>query len=102
MKQYHITIKRQNSQGNKWDQQYNVEVSDNEVISVMNILDIIYQTQDATLAYFDHAACGQAACGRCLMRINGKIGLACKEIAQTEMLLEPANGNVVRDLICKL
>ena len=101
MKEYHVIVSRQNPDGKKWQQEYTVESDENEVLSVMNILEIIYQKLDPTLAFFDHAACHQAACGKCVLKVNGKVRLACKEIAGENMHLEPVNGHVIRDLICK-
>ena len=100
MKKYHVVVKRQNPDGKKWTQEYNVEAAEDEVLSVMNILENIYQKLDPTLAYFDHAACHQAACGKCTLKVNGKVKLACKEIAAEDILLEPASSHVIRDLIC--
>ena len=82
--------------------EYTVSAADNEILSVMNILEKIAREQDPTLAFFDHAACRQAACGKCLIRINGKPRLACKEIAPAEMTLEPVDAaRLVRDLLCR-
>ena len=84
-------------------QQYDVIVEDDAVVSVMNLLNTIYETQDHSIAFFSHAACKQAACGRCLVRINGKLGLACKEKVDFDTVtLEPCNSKVIRDLLCEL
>ncbi len=71
-------------------------------LSVLDVLDYIYEHIDPTLAYFSHEACRQAACGKCLVCVNGKVCLACGCPANGESLtLEPWNGKVVRDLICE-
>lgn len=101
MKEYHVTVKRQNSKGEQWEQSYTAEFAEDEVVSVMNVLNYIYQNLDGTLAYFDHAACKQAACGRCGVKVNGKVRLSCKEPAVEQMLLEPVNDKVIKDLICR-
>lgn len=101
MKEYHVSVKRQNAKGEQWDQSYVAEFADDEVVSVMNVLNYIYQNLDGTLAYFDHAACKQAACGRCSVKVNGKVRLSCKEKASEQMLLEPVNDKVIKDLICQ-
>lgn len=101
MKEYHVTVKRQNSSGKQWEQSYVAVFADDEVVSVMNVLNYIYQNLDGTLAYFNHAACQQAACGKCTVKVNGKVRLSCKETATGHMLIEPANEKVVRDLICR-
>ena len=75
---------------------------DGEIVSVLNVLEAIYREQDPTLAFFDHAACRQAACGKCMVRVDGAVKLACKEPAHETMLLEPYNSaRVVRDLLCR-
>lgn len=103
MKEYHVTVRRFcPADGRKWTQEYDVPFPEGEEVSVMNVLDYIYRRLDPTLAYFDHAACRQAACGKCVMKINGEVRLACKERAQENMLLEPVNANVVKDLLCRI
>lgn len=101
MKEYRVTVRRQNGAGESWLQTYVVKDPENGLLSVMNVLDEISSGQDPTLAYFDHAACHQAACGKCALRVNGKPRLACKEPASLEMLLEPLNDRIVRDLVCR-
>lgn len=102
MKNYHVTVRRCTLDGKKqWTQEYMVPFEEREIVSVMNVLDYIYQNLDPTLAFFDHAACHQAACGKCAVKVNGKVRLACKEPAQEEMLLEPFKAQVVRDLLCQ-
>lgn len=97
MRTIKANIKRQNG-----FIEYSVPVQDGDMVSVMNILEYIYQNIDSTLAFFHHAACKQAACGRCLVKVNGKVTLACKQaVTQDEITVEPWNDNVVRDLICK-
>lgn len=81
---------------------YRVPLNEGGEVSVLNVLDYISANLDRTLAYFSHAACKQAACGRCLVKVNGKVVLACKEMVREEnLLIEPAGKNVVRDLICR-
>lgn len=71
--------------------------------TVMDVLDYISESLDGTLAYFKHAACDHGICGRCSLRVNGKVKLACSaEISdETALMLEPANGGVIRDLVVK-
>ncbi len=83
-------------------QVYTVPVEEGASVSVMNLLEEIYNKQDPTLAFFSHAACRQAACGKCAVKVNGKVRLACKERADADhIVLEPCSKNVVRDLVCK-
>lgn len=70
--------------------------------SVMDVLDYIYENLDPTLSYFSHEACRQSACGKCLVRVNGKVCLACSCPAGAgPLVLEPWNEHVVRDLLCE-
>ena len=69
-------------------------------MSVMQALDAIYEQQDATLAYYDHAACAQGICGRCNILIDGKMGLMCQTQARDGMTLQaPQKARIVRDLV---
>lgn len=103
MKEYHVTVRRSGPDGaDSHLQEYTVSFPDGEIVSVLNVLEAIYREQDPTLAFFDHAACRQAACGKCMVRVDGAVKLACKEPAHETMLLEPYNSaRVVRDLLCR-
>lgn len=99
-----ITVKvRRSSKGeDSYIQEYQVNVDEEKDISVMNILEDIYNNQDDSLAFFSHAACRQAACGKCMVKIDGKTKLACKEKVETDsILIEPYNNRVIKDLVCK-
>lgn len=81
---------------------YAVEVDDGAVVSVMSLLEEIYDKQDHTLAFFSHAACRQAACGKCMVKVDGAVKLACKErVDAEEITIEPYCAKVVRDLVCE-
>jgi len=71
--------------------------------SVMDVLDYISQNFDSTIAYFKHGACDHGICGRCALRVNGKIKLACStEVGEEPMLeLAPVSDQVLRDLVVK-
>ena len=102
MRKIKVNILRGCETGSGEYKTYAVEVEDGAVVSVMNILENIYENQDHTLAFFSHAACRQAACGKCMVRVDGAVKLACKEPAHETMLLEPYNSaRVVRDLLCR-
>lgn len=82
-------------------QEYLVEADEN--MSVMDVLETIYETQDNTLAFFRHEACHQEACGKCLVKVNGKNCLACgRSVAEDLLVIEPFSTRVVRDLICEM
>lgn len=69
--------------------------------TVMNVLDYISENLDSSLAYFKHSACNHGICGRCSLKVNGKVGLACslELLNEQNLTLEPRNSKVVRDLV---
>jgi hypothetical protein len=68
----------------------------------MNALDHIYQNQDSTLAYYDHAGCTLGICGRCVGKVNGKPGLICQTPVEGDITVEPLNQErVIKDLVMK-
>lgn len=69
--------------------------------TVMDVLDYISENLDSTVAYFKHGACDHGICGRCALKVNGKIKLACSaEISDEKSLeLRPKNDKAVRDLV---
>lgn len=67
-------------------------------MTVLDVLNYIYENIDATLAY--SYSCGNGHCGLCGMTVNGKAVLACKAQAPEDTLVEPLkNINVIKDLI---
>jgi len=75
------------------------EVPLNSRMSVMDVLDYIYENLDSSMAYYSHSACHQGLCGRCVMLINGKASLACKTIVTENITVEPPpKFTVIRDL----
>ena len=75
-----------------------------ETMTVMDILDYIYNNLDHTLAYYRHSICNQSICGRCLVNLDGRPVLACAEYLEPtaeSIKLAPAAGTVVRDLVVK-
>lgn len=82
-------------------QEYQVE-ADTENMTVMDLLDYIYENLDHSLAYYRHSTCNQGICGRCALKLNGKTVLSCMEKVDstlTVITLEPKNNKVVRDLV---
>lgn len=68
--------------------------------TVMDVLDYIALNLDPSLGYYRHSVCNQGVCGRCAVKVNGRAVLACTSKIQGEdLLLEPINGKVIRDLI---
>ncbi len=102
MRKIKVTIERFDAERGAYQQDYCVTVDTREVVSAMTVLEYIYENLDQTLAFFSHAACKQAACGKCLVKMDGKVVLACKAlILKDQVTLAPYNENVVRDLICR-
>lgn len=102
MREINVRVERFDTAHGAYQQGYTVPVREDEIVSVMNLLEYIYENLDGTLAFFSHAACKQAACGKCLVKKDGKTVLACKAAVETdEVSLAPHGKNVVRDLVCR-
>lgn len=71
--------------------------------TVMDTLDYISENLDNSLAYYKHSACNHGICGRCALKVNGKVRLACSMELTDEkgLTLEPKNADVVRDLVVR-
>lgn len=69
-------------------------------MSAMDALDYIYQHQDSSIAYYDHAACSLGICGKCTGKINGRPGLLCQTPLEGDVTLDPlSEGKVLKDLV---
>jgi succinate dehydrogenase/fumarate reductase-like Fe-S protein len=70
-------------------------------VTIMEVLDYIYNNIDRSLAYYRHSACCQGICMRCSVKLDGRNVLACAETVpgNGDFLLEPRKGKVVRDLV---
>ena len=77
--------------------EYRLEVEG--VTKVLELLDLIYQKYDPTLAY--RSSCRSGKCGVCSVRMNGRAVLACREtVPEGTILIEPLDlYPVLRDLI---
>jgi succinate dehydrogenase/fumarate reductase iron-sulfur protein len=74
------------------------EVPKESYMSVLNVLDYIYENLDATLAYY--SCCRRGICGRCTVMVNGKAQLSCLDIVEGDVTIEPLRGRkVVKDLV---
>jgi succinate dehydrogenase/fumarate reductase-like Fe-S protein len=70
----------------------------NQGLSVLGALDHIYENLEATLAYYDHAACAQGVCETCLAMTKGRVALTCQTLLTEDVVLELAGkSGVVRD-----
>jgi fumarate reductase iron-sulfur subunit len=69
-------------------------------MTVMNVLDYIYENLDSSLAYFSHNSCYRRVCARCNVAVNSKAGLSCHTEVSDDITLEPLpRFKVVRDLV---
>ena len=65
---------------------------------VSDVLNYIYQNIDSSLTF--RYSCRMGLCDACLMKVNGKVEVACKTPAEKEMLIEPVDKFVVlKDLV---
>ena len=76
-------------------QTYLVKV--NEGARVLHVLHAIHDDHDPTLSY--RYCCGSGQCGSCAVRVNGQPVLACMEEARDEIIIEPLDLPVVKDLV---
>lgn len=102
MKELTVRVVRYSEDKGSYKEEYHIQREEGNVISVMNVLEYIYEHLDGSLAFFHHAACKQAACGKCMVKMNGKTVLACAApVAEDLIELEPYKKEVIRDLICR-
>ena len=67
---------------------------------VLHVFHAIHDQLDPTLAY--RYSCGSGQCGSCAVRVNGEPVLACMEEARDNMIIEPLNLSVKKDLVVDL
>nr|NIN53125.1 2Fe-2S iron-sulfur cluster binding domain-containing protein [Nitrososphaeria archaeon] len=69
-----------------------------EDLTILGVLRYIYEEYDGSLAF--NYECRFGVCGLCAVKVNGRPILACKTMAQREMVIEPlSNLPVIRDLV---
>ena len=69
-------------------------------MSVLNVLQYISEHFDGGLAYY--ISCRRGACAGCTVMVNGKARLACTELADDNMTIEPVSRNrTIKDLLVK-
>ncbi|MGA3296605.1 MAG: 2Fe-2S iron-sulfur cluster-binding protein [Candidatus Bathyarchaeia archaeon] len=69
-------------------------------MTVMDVLDYIYEKLDPSLAYHSHTSCHRRVCTRCNLAVNGKAGLSCHTEVTGDITIDPLpRFNVVRDLV---
>ena len=69
-------------------------------MTVMDVLDYIYENLDPTIAYHSHTSCHRRVCTRCNVTINSKPGLSCHTEVAGDITIDPLpRFKVVRDLV---
>lgn len=98
LKEIDVTVKRYDPEKDSFfDQVYHVKVEIGKV-SVINVLDMIAENIDPSLAFY--GPCHIGKCGGCLMTINGKAAYACATLVEGDLLLGPGPGRkVLVDLV---
>ena len=67
-------------------------------MSIYNVLQYINENYDGGLSHY--CSCRLGVCKGCMVRVNGKAMLACSELAEGDMTIEPVNEKkVIKDLL---
>jgi succinate dehydrogenase/fumarate reductase-like Fe-S protein len=67
-------------------------------MSIYNVLQYINENYDGGLSHY--CSCRLGVCKGCMVRVNGKPMLACAELAEKDMTLDPVNKKkVIKDLL---
>ena len=67
-------------------------------MSIYNVLQYINENYDGGLSHY--CSCRLGVCKGCMVRVNGKPMLACSELAEKDMTLDPVNKKkVIKDLL---
>ena len=95
-----VYIKRSNNshKDGEWVE-YNVPLE--EDMTVLGVLDYIYENIDSSLAYYQ--SCRFGRCKGCLVSVDGKTVLSCDSTAKDGMKIAPVEKfKVIRDLVVDL
>ncbi len=67
-------------------------------MSIYNVLQYINETYDGGLSHY--CSCRLGVCKGCMVNVNGKPKLACAELAEGDMTIDPINKKkVIKDLL---
>lgn len=92
-----VSIKRSSIKGEK-DKWVNYEVPMEEGMTVLGVLDYIYEYVDSSLAYYQ--SCRNDRCKGCWVVVNGKAVLSCTAIATDGMKISSLEKfALIRDLV---
>jgi len=84
-------------EGSRW-QMYKVPIETKEKVSVLSLLQYIYENLDPSLTFL--GPCEKGLCGMCSVVVNGKVGLACKALVNSDVTIEPLKGKkIISDLV---
>lgn len=68
------------------------------IMSVLNILDYIYENLDSTISY--NANCRRGTCGVCTVIVNGKAVRSCIAKLAEDIIIEPiSKKKCIKDLV---
>jgi succinate dehydrogenase/fumarate reductase iron-sulfur protein len=71
-------------------------------MTVMDVLDYIYENIDPSIAYPSHTSCHRRVCTRCNLTVNNKAGLSCHTEVTGDITINPLpRYEVIRDLVVK-
>ncbi len=76
-------------------ERYKVEKT--EKMKVLDALNYVNENYNANIAY--RCSCRAGQCGSCALKVNGQVALACKAEIQDEMVIEPLDFDVIKDLV---
>lgn len=66
-------------------------------MSVLNILDYIFENFDSSLSYY--GSCRRGECNRCNVNVNGTTVRACIAIVQGDITIDPVpKYEIIKDL----
>ena len=69
-------------------------------MTVMDVLDYVYENLDPSLAYHSHTSCHRRICARCNVVVNKKAGLSCHTEVNGDITIDPLpRFKVIRDLV---
>jgi len=69
-------------------------------MTVMDVLDYVYENLDPSLAYHSHTSCHRRICARCNVTVNKKAGLSCHTEVNGDITIDPLPRlKVIRDLV---
>jgi len=101
MKKRIVKVFRFNPLQDKEPKYKTYEMGPKEGVTILEILQHIYENIDSSLGYY--CSCRIGKCNGCLVVMNGKTVRACTTLAPKEMIIEPLRGyEIVKDLVVNL